>query len=242
MADKWSHINEFIRNKNELKEQRGKIKEHKKKTFQQDQPTKEKKIRHQFVYPLKEVNTDANTFIQFLFLSLGKPYHLVKDDDSSRYFLFAILNYFLYTIVLFLLGSLKGPGINFIQGLKNVVAGGSFVLILIVVTFCIQMMSINRNNTIYKVFVDSISYYTTVIMIGVIQIILQLLNFSYNHQLEVISFLVVMSIPLRLFASYNDKHKFDIDVFKLNIIFIVIIIVYMTLTKDFAWLSFYQSI
>lgn len=51
-----------------------------------------------------------------------------------------------------------------------------------------QLISINSNITIYKVFVDILSYYTLVCVFGFIQLGFQLLSLPYNHALEILTF------------------------------------------------------
>lgn len=234
MAGKWSHINAFIRNKGDVKKKR-------------QLETKEKRpvrsvLKAQVVKPVQTFDLKIDTFLSYVINTIARPYAIVKDEQSSRYFIYGVFNFLIYLFIIFLLGTFKGQGIDMMKGLYHTLAGGLFAFVAILFTFFIQLLSINRFNTFYKVFVDMVSYFTIVSVIGLIQFILQLLQLNYSHNLDIISFLALMSIPMRLFHNYNEHHKFEIDIFKLNVIFIILMVIYMAITRDIPWLSFYEEI
>lgn len=233
MAGKWSHINAFIKSKGEAKKKRP------------IQP-KEKKpvkavLKAQVVKPVQEFDLKIDTFFGYVINTIARPYAIVKDEHSSRYFIYGIFNFLIYLFINFLIGLFAGHEFNILKGLNHLVAGGLFALVAILFTFFIQLLSINRFNTFYKVFVDMVSYFTIVSVIGVIQLILQWFDFKYSHDLVVISFLAMMSIPIRLFQQYNENHKFEVDVYKLHVLFIILMVIYMAMTNH-TLLAFYKEI
>ncbi|TDM07324.1 hypothetical protein [Macrococcus lamae] len=233
MGNRWDHINSFIKNRNETNSIKRRI-----------QPKNDKRItlHAQVVKPVKQFDYKIETFINYVFYALSKPHIIVNDEGSSRYFIFAFLNFLLYLIVLFFVGSTASGGFKWENGVVNMLLQGLFMISLILFTFFIQLLSINRMNTIYKVFVDAVSYFSLLILIGLVQIILNLLNLPFIHELELISFLIIMSVPIRLFMAYNEKHQFDIDVFKLNLIVIILVVIYMNISESIPWGNFLEGI
>ncbi|KAA1042730.1 hypothetical protein [Macrococcus equipercicus] len=233
MGNRWNHINSFIKNRNETT------------TIKRQIPSKNdgrSTLHAQVIKPVKQFDYKIETFITYVFYALSKPHIIVGDERSSRYFIFAALNFLLYLVVLFFVGATAGGHFNWQHGTVNMMLQGLFTIALILFTFFIQLLSINRMNTIYKVFVDTISYFSIVSFIGAVQVIFNLLALPFIHELEIISFLIIMSIPMRLFTTYNEKHHFDIDVFKLNLMFIVLIVIYMALAEHIPWTRFLEGI
>lgn len=233
MGNRWDHINSFIKNRNEIATVKRQI-----------QPKSDGRItlHAQVVKPVKQFDYKIETFINYVFYTISKPDIIVSDERSSRYFIFAALNFFIYSIILFFVGSTLHSQFNWENGLRNLLVRGMFTVVVILFTFFIQLLSINRMNTIYKVFVDMVSYLTIVSFVGIVQILLNIFSAPYVNELDIVSFLIIISIPIRLFMTYNEDLKFAIDVFKLNLIFIVLIVIYMAVSQYIPWNHFLEAI
>ncbi|GGA97366.1 hypothetical protein ERX37_04005 [Macrococcus hajekii] len=231
MSKKWDHINSFIKTSTPARRVRH---------FSQ-LTEKKSKLKAQVIKPVEEFEYKIESFRSYLKYTFTRPQIVADDMTSGRYFLFAMLNLVLYIMIIFFTGAAEG-GFNWQEGLRFAVSGLIFTTVLIVFTFFIQLISINSSITIYKVFVDVLSYYTLVSFLSFIQLVFEVFNLQFNHSFEIISFLVVMSIPTRLFISYHHDHKFEVDIFKMNLLLIVLMVMYLMFTRNIEWLNFFRAI
>ncbi|TDM15043.1 hypothetical protein [Macrococcus bovicus] len=231
MSKKWDHINSFIKDTTPAKRVR---------QFNQ-LPDKKSSLKALVIRPAAEFEYKIESFQSFFKYTLSRPQIVADDQTSGRYFLWALLNLLLYIVILFFVGAV-GEQFDWQEGLQYALSGLVFTLVLIIFTFFTQLISINANITIYKVFVDILSYYTLVCVFGFIQFGFKLLSLPYNHALEILTFLVVLSIPTRLFISYHQDHKFEVDIFKMNLLLLVLIVLYMMFTRHISWLNFFSGI
>ncbi|TDM03960.1 hypothetical protein [Macrococcus carouselicus] len=231
MSRKWNHINSFIETSSTAKKVRH---------FSQS-PEKKSKLKALVIRPVEEFDYRIESFRSYLKYTFTRPQIVADDITSGRYFLWALLNMLLYLVIVFFIGA-ADDRFNWQAGIQFAVSGLIFTLVLVVFTFLIQVISISSHITIYKVFVDILSYYTLVSVLTSIQLILKLLHPSYNHPFEIICFLVVMSIPTRLFISYHRDHKFEVDIFKMNLLLIILMVMYLMFTRNIEWLDYFRNI
>lgn len=120
------------------------------------------------------------------------------------------------------------------------VSGAIFSLVSIFFTFLIQMVALNRTNNFYKVFVDSISYYTTYNLFVIFELIALYFSPETVVLFYIIRFLIIMTIPFKLFVTYREMNNIKMDVFPLHITFIIIMVIYIFISKDIEWLNFFK--
>lgn len=235
MADKWGHINKFIKNPSPDSES---------KRIDTEVTDKEKftknKLIAQVKKPIKEFDYQIDSFFNFVYRTIAMPNKIIDNPKSSKYFYFAFLNFILYLMLIFLLGAFHTSQFNVDDGIKMIVSGAVFSLLSILFTFLIQMVALNRTNNYYKVFVDTISYYTIYNLFIIFELIALLITPEKAIIFYIIRFLIIMTIPFKLFVTYREMNKVEIDVFPLHITFIIIMVIYIFIAKDIEWLNFFR--
>lgn len=235
VADKWGHINKFIKNPSpEVKRQRIDTETEKREKYSKD------KLIAQVKKPIKEFDYQIDSFFNYVYRTIVMPNKIIDNPKSSKYFYFAILNFILYLILLFLLGSLSSKQYKIDDGIMFVASGALFSIVSILFTYLIQMVALNRTNNFYKVFVDTISYYTIYNLVIIIELASYYVSPDFSLMFYVIRFLIIMTIPFKLFVTYREMNKVEIDVFPLHITFIIMMVIYIFISKDIEWLSFYR--
>ncbi|UBH13976.1 hypothetical protein [Macrococcus armenti] len=233
---KWDHINNFItdeQSKQPYAHQKGTVSKKK---------SKRAKLVAQVKRPIKEFDYRIDSFLNYAYRSFVMPNKIIDNQKSSKYFYFALMNFGIFLLMLYLLGAFHLRMFNNAEGLNYVISGGTFALVAILMTYLIQMLALNRTNNFYKVFVDTISYYTLYNFF----ILLELVSiYTYPDIVMIfytIRFLIIMIVPIKLFFTYKEMSKVEIDVFPLQIIFIVIMVTYIYITRDMTWLNFFKFV
>lgn len=233
---KWDHINNFITD-----EQSKQPYAHQKDTVSKKK-SKRAKLVAQVKRPIKEFDYRIDSFLNYAYRSFVMPNKIIDNQKSSKYFYFALMNFGIFLLMLYLLGAFHLRMFNNAEGLNYVISGGTFALVAILMTYLIQMLALNRTNNFYKVFVDTISYYTLYNFF----ILLELVSiYTYPDIVMIfytIRFLIIMIVPIKLFFTYKEMSKVEIDVFPLQIIFIVIMVTYIYITRDMTWLNFFKFV
>jgi len=234
---KWDHINNFITDE--------KSKQHPythQKVTVSKKKSKRAKLVAQVKRPIKEFDYHIDSFLNYAYRSFVMPNKIIDNQKSSKYFYFALMNFGIFLLMLYLLGAFHLRMFNNAEGLNYVISGGTFALVAILMTYLIQMLALNRTNNFYKVFVDTISYYTLYNFF----ILLELVSiYTYPDIVMIfytIRFLIIMIVPIKLFFTYKEMSKVEIDVFPLQIIFIVIMVTYIYITRDMTWLNFFKFV
>ncbi|MGK0576426.1 hypothetical protein [Macrococcus capreoli] len=235
MADKWSHINKFIKNPQSIAEKKRLDTENVKK----EKFTKNKLIA-QVKKPIKEFDYHIDSFINYVYRTIMMPNKIIDNPKSGKYFFFAFTNFLLYLLLIFILGTFHTTPLSMNAGLKMVVSGATFTILSCIMTYLIQMVALNRTNNFYKVFVDTISYYTIYNVFIIFEYIALFITPESAIIFYLIRFLIIMTIPLKLFATYREMNNVEIDVFPLHISFIIIMVIYLFIAKDIEWLNFFK--
>lgn len=234
---KWDHINNFITDEQSKQQPYAhqKVTVYKKKS-------KRAKLVAQVKRPIKEFDYHIDSFLNYAYRSFVMPNKIIDNQKSSKYFYFALMNFGIFLLMLYLLGAFHLKMFNNAEGLNYVISGGTFALVAILMTYLIQMLALNRTNNFYKVFVDTISYYTLYNFF----ILLELVSiYTYPDIVMIfytIRFLIIMIVPIKLFFTYKEMSKVEIDVFPLQIIFIVIMVTYIYITRDMTWINFFKFV
>lgn len=235
MADKWGHINKFIKNPVTTSD---------KKKIDAEMTKREKFTKNNLIAqvkkPIKEFDYQIDSFFNYVYRTIAMPNKIIDNPKSGKYFFFAFLNFLLYLVLIFMLGAMHSAHFNYHTGLKVVVSGALFSLLSIIFTFLIQMVALNRTNNFYKVFVDTISYYTLNNVFVIFEFIALLVSPDVAIIFYIIRFLIIMSIPFKLFVTYREIARIEMDVFPLHITFIIIMVIYIFISKDIAWLNFFK--
>lgn len=235
LADKWGHINKFIKNPTPIAGKKRKdtaIKE-------RDKFSKNKLIA-QVKKPIKEFDYQIDSFFNYVYRTVAMPIKIIDNPKSSKYFFFASLNFLVYLLLIFFLGAFHSTQFNFEAGLKMMVGGAIFSFLSIFFTFLIQMVALNRTNNFYKVFVDSISYYTIYNLFVIFELIALYITPESAMLFYIIRFLIIMTIPFKLFVTYREMNSIEMDVFPLHITFIIIMVIYIFISRDIEWLNFFK--
>lgn len=234
---KWDHINKFIKEDDDKKyvvnysldKQHAKV-------------SKRKKLIAQVKKPIEEFDYHIDSFMNYAYRSFVMPNKIIDNSKSSKYFYFAFINYCIFLCMLYLLGAFHLRTFNNMEGINYVISGGTFALIAILMTYLIQMLALNRSNNFYKVFVDTISYYTLYNFFMFIELLCVYLYPEFVMIIYTIRFLIIMTVPIKLFFTYKEMNKIEIDVFPLHIIFIIIMVSYIYITRDMPWLNFFKFV
>ncbi|UOB21338.1 hypothetical protein [Macrococcus armenti] len=234
---KWDHINNFITDEQSKQQPY----EHQKGIVSKKK-SKRAKLVAQVKRPIKEFDYHIDSFLNYAYRSFVMPNKIIDNQNSSKYFYFALMNFGIFLLMLYLLGAFHLRMFNNAEGLNYVISGGTFALVAILMTYLIQMLALNRTNNFYKVFVDTISYYTLYNFF----ILLELVSiYTYPDIVMIfytIRFLIIMIVPIKLFFTYKEMSKVEIDVFPLQIIFIVLMVTYIYITRDMTWLNFFKFV
>ncbi|MCE4956848.1 hypothetical protein [Macrococcoides caseolyticum] len=235
MQDKWGHINKFIKHQTPITE---------KKKIDTEVREKEKftknKLIAQVKKPIKEFDYHIDSFFNYVYRTIVMPNKIIELPSSSKYFYFALTNFLVYALLIFLLGVMHSSQKDVHYGVQFMVSGVVFTLISIFFTYLIQMVALNRTNNFYKVFVDSISYYTIYNVFVILEFIAILCLPDTVIVFYMLRFLIMMTIPFKLFVTYRELNHTEIDVFPLHITFIVIMVMYIFISKDIDWLNYFQ--
>ncbi|WP_414043442.1 hypothetical protein ACMGE9_01235 [Macrococcus sp. EM39E] len=235
MADKWGHINKFIKNPSPNIE---------KKRIDTEMNTRDKFTKNRLIAqvkkPIKEFDYQIDSFFNYVYRTIAMPNKIIDNPKSSKYFFFAFMNFLLYLLLIFVLGAFHTTRFNIDTGIKMVVSGAIFSLLSILFTFLIQTVALNRTNNFYKVFVDTISYYTIYNLFVIFELIALLIAPESSIIFYIIRFLIIMTIPFKLFVTYREMNNVEIDVFPLHITFIIIMVIYVFISKDIEWLNFFK--
>lgn len=227
MAKRFEHINQFLKDKNKRpkRQARKKVKE-----IIKSKPLEKK---------LPQFDKNIDSYYSFVYRSLFMPKTILQYKQSDTYFLFAIIHYLVFLLFLFLHGSIQSDHINVKEGLFDVSSGICFSLFLIMITYFIQYAAINTKITYLKVFVDTVSYYTIFNLIIIVQIALQIFMKNLSGTMHLLSFLMIATIPMRLFYEYHEDKK-SVDIYSLQMVSFVCIVIYLYLTKDIPWLHYFN--
>ncbi|WP_414046716.1 hypothetical protein [Macrococcus equi] len=235
MTNKWGHINKFIKNPVHVSD---------KKRIDTENDKREKftknKLIAQVKKPIKDFDYHIDSFFNYVYRTIAMPNKIIDNPKSGKYFFFAFLNFLLYLVLIFILGAFHTAQFNLSSGVKMIVSGTVFSMLAIFFTYLIQMVALNRTNNYYKVFVDTISYYTIYNLFVIFEFIALLITPEVSIMFYVIRFIIIMTIPFKLFMKYREMNNIEIDVFPLHITFVIIMVVYIYISKDIAWLNFFK--
>lgn len=235
LADKWGHINKFIKNPTPVAGKKRIDTE-----IKDNEKFSKNKLIAQVKQPIKEFDYQIDSFFNYVYRTVAMPNKIIDNPKSSKYFFFAALNFIVYLLLIFALGAFYSTQFNVESGLRMTVSGAIFSLVSIFFTFLIQMVALNRTNNFYKVFVDSISYYTTYNLFVIFELIALYFSPETVMLFYIIRFLIIMTIPFKLFVTYREMNNIKMDVFPLHITFIIIMVIYIFISKDIEWLNFFK--